>query len=174
MSLDSERSTLKTVAVDGKDSLTELRALRKKARSISRHLRDDLLPFRHADGTYAVHPPKAKAITAPISTAQEAGGAAQPSSIAAPSNQEITPPANVHVTTTCTVLMTLITAHELASVLGEEKEREEALRIQRREALLPRLDKSRRDVRPLDVAIRAASAELARFIVRTGIRLLFP
>ena len=129
MSLDSERSTLKTVTVDGKDSLTELRALRKKARSISRHLKDDLLPFRHADGTYAVHPPKAKAITAPISPAQEAGGAAQPSSIGAPSNQEITPPANVHVTTTCTVLMTLITAHELASVLGEEKEREEALRI---------------------------------------------
>jgi hypothetical protein len=128
MPLNSAESTGNTVPGGRRDWLAELRALRKKARSISRHLKEDVQPFRQADGTYAIHPPKAKPIAPIPITATQAPVEGEVSS-APVASKEVTAAADVHVTTTCTILMSLIAAHQLTSVLGEENKDKEALRI---------------------------------------------
>ena len=60
------------------------------------------------------------------------------------------------------------------SVDPGELEREEVLRLRRQAALRLKLDKARRVGRltPLDIAFGAAAAEIARQIIRRGLRLL--
>ena len=130
MPLDSAAFADNRTSQGRKDWLREFRALRKKARSISQYLKEDVGPFRQGDGTYAVHPPKTVGDPAP----PDAGGQvlvekAEANSVPSATNEEEPVVVDVHVTTTCTVIMALMAARQLPSALGEDNTDAEALRI---------------------------------------------
>lgn len=130
MSLDP-RTMSESSRAGSKDWLVELRALRKKARSISRHLKEDVQAFRQADGTYAIHPPSAKPVVPTPSPAMQvtAEAAVVTAAQSTPPHLEAEVKPDVHVTTTCTVLMTLAAARLLRSVFGEDNTEKEVLRV---------------------------------------------
>jgi hypothetical protein len=131
MSLDPTTMSDEKARGGSKDWLFELRSLRKEARSISRHLKEDVQAFRQADGTYAIHPPSMK-VAIPTSSSSMQAPAEKPVVTAAqpgPPKVEADAKPDVHVTTTCTVLMTLAAARLLTSVFGEDNTEKEVLRV---------------------------------------------